>query len=196
MIDLETLGVDPITSPIIQIGAAPFQLDEDGPMSGLTQLFRTHVNASSCLVAPFNRRIEPGTVAWWARTDAELLAEIMTGVGLPMAQALYELREWVLGIGQDIQGVWSNGATFDITMLEIAYRQAGIHIPWPFRAVRDVRTMAMIAGDDDACWNGGTVSAIERDGKKHDALVDCLRQIRLVQQTWQRRVKHPEHAHG
>ena len=193
MIDLETLGTNPATAPIIQIGAVGFTLTGDGPAER-TALFRTNVDARSCLRAPFNRRIDPSTVAWWVNTDAPLLAKIMGGDGLPLAQALVNINEWFARLGSPPEGVWANGATFDVTMMEVAYEQAGLPTPWSYRAIRDVRTMAMIAGDDNACWEGGTKTAYELTGQKHDALVDCLRQLRMVQQTWQRRVRHGQNA--
>jgi hypothetical protein len=193
MIDLETLGIDPVTAPIIQIGAEAFDLDGDGPRTDVPP-FRLHVDPKSSLVAPFNRVINADTVAWWAETDPELLVQIMRSKEKPLEHALAELSIWVLGLNSsaplDVEGVWANGATFDVVMLEMAYKQAGMRAPWHFRAIRDVRTMAMIAGDHDVCWTGGTVTDIERDGAKHDALVDCLRQLRMVQQTWKHRVVH------
>ena len=118
-----------------------------------------------------------------------MLVEIMEGKGVNLDVALGELWTWVSNI-RGVEGVWGNGPTFDVSMLEHAFQQAGMTTPWHYRTVRDVRTMAMIAGDDDACWNGGKITDVERNGKAHNATVDCLRQLRMVQQTWQRRVDH------
>lgn len=189
MIDLETLGTDVVTAPIIQIAAAPFRLEDDGP-APRTPPYIAKVNVNSNLGAPYNRCISADTVAWWAETDPALLVKLMKGHGVSLSTALGGLNVW-FGIEIDkVEGVWANGATFDITMLEMAYQQEGMRAPWPFRAIRDVRTMAMIAGDDDACWKGGTITEDEANGQKHDAYVDCLRQLRMVQQTWQRRINH------
>jgi hypothetical protein len=188
MIDLETLGTHPATAPIIQIGAVGFSLAGDGPHERVP-LFRSHIDAKSCLIEPFNRYIDPATVAWWVRTDPQLLLEIMEGKGLALSLVLIALNEWFAQLGGPPEGVWGNGSTFDIAMLETAYEQASLPLPWSYRAIRDVRTMAMIAGDDNACWEGGTKTPYEQTGQKHDALVDCLRQVRMVQQTWKRRVR-------
>jgi hypothetical protein len=187
MIDIETLGVDVMSAPIIQIGAAAFELEGDGPATGCPA-FRLHVDPKSCLRPPFNRVIHPDTVAWWAETDPELLVEIMRSREQPLLNALAELATWFIRIDDGIEGVWSNGANFDVAMLDAAYTQAGMRTPWHYRVVRDVRTMAMIAGDDDRCWTDGLITDTERDGAKHDALVDCHRQIRMLQQTWKRRI--------
>ena len=185
MIDLETLGIDPATAPIIQIAAVGFRLDADGPED---RAFQTNVNAGSCLRHPFHRHIDPGTVAWWASTNPALLVEIMNGKGPDLGAALQDLSLFLQDI--EIEGVWAKGPTFDITMLEEAYKQADMRVPWNFRMVRDVRTMEMIAGEHAEVWDGGTVTGREKAGKAHDALVDCLRQLRVVQQTWQKRIKH------
>jgi hypothetical protein len=188
MIDLETLGTHPATAPIIQIGAVAFQLGDDGPRDK-TPAFQIHVDARSCLQPPFNRRVDPATVAWWAQTDPALLVEIMNGKGSTLGMALIGLNEWFRRIGDTPEGVWANGPTFDVVMLEAAYDQAGLPVPWSYRAIRDVRTMAVIAGDDNLSWEGGTKTLHEQTGQKHDALVDCLRQVRMVQQTWKRRIR-------
>lgn len=185
MIDLETLGTDPVSAPIIQIGAAAFELEGDGPTG---EPFRMHVNAKSCLEHPFHREINPDTVAWWAETDPELLVQIMRSREKGLIEALAELALWIIRIDDGIEGVWANGATFDISMLEMAYKQAGLRTPWHFRTIRDVRTMAMIAGDHQPCWTEGTITDIERDGQKHDALVDCMRQLRMIQQTMRHKI--------
>ena len=191
MIDLETLGTNPLTAPIIQIAAVAFNLGVDHPAT--IPHYDARIDARSCLRPPLNRAINVDTVAWWAKTDPALLVEIMeSATRMPLQQGLGGLSAWTSGM--DIEGVWSNGATFDITMLEMAYDQANMHTPWPFRAVRDVRTMAMIAGDDPVCWDGGPKTEREAIGKKHDAVVDCLRQVRMVQQTWLHRVKHGHYA--
>ena len=187
MIDIETLGLDPASAPILQIGAAAFELDGDGPAAGIP-LFTANANVASNLQHPFHRSIEPGTVAFWADTDPELLVEIMRGHGSSLTHVLAELGIWFTRVDTVIEGVWSNGPCFDIAMLEAAYNQDGMRVPWTYRMIRDVRTMAMIAGDHDPCWTQGTITEIEREGRKHEALVDVLRQIRMVQQTWQRRV--------
>ena len=189
MVDLETLGLDPAKAPIIQIGAAAFELHGDGPAEAIP-LFSEIVTVRSNLLPPFCREIDPDTVAWWAETDANLLVRLMRGQGVTLTTALSNLSIWLIRADDGIEGVWAKGPCFDVTMLEMAYQQEGMRVPWSYRAPRDVRTMEMIAGDDDACWTGGEITAIEREGSKHNALVDCLRQIRVVQQTWKRRVLH------
>jgi hypothetical protein len=188
MIDLETLGTDPVTAPIIQVAAVPFHLDGDGP-ADRPLAFSEQVRAVTNTVHPFHREISLDTVVWWCRTNPELLVKLLTDpTGMSLSGVLGNLSIYIMSIKEPIVGVWANGSTFDISMLEAAYRQEGMLCPWDFRAVRDVRTMAMIAHNHDVCWTGGTVTHYEATGQKHDAQVDCLRQIRLVQQTWQRRI--------
>jgi hypothetical protein len=188
MIDLETLGTDPATAPIIQIAAVPFRLDEDGP-ADRPRPFSEQVRAVTNAHPPHCRRVSFDTVAWWAETNPGLLVKLLKDpAAMSLSGALGNLSIWFTAIHERVEGVWANGATFDISMLEAAYRDEGMLCPWDFRAVRDVRTMAMIAHDHDVCWTGGTITHYEATGQKHDAQVDCLRQIRLVQQTWQRRI--------
>lgn len=188
MIDLETLGTDPVTAPIVQIAVVPFTLTGDGPCELVD--FQCYVSAGSNEDAPFYRRASADTIKWWVGTNASLLAKIMGNPdAIALRSALGILADYFPTIGVDIDGVWANGPTFDISMLNAAFGQAGMKSPLPFRAERCVRTMAMIAGDDPDCWEGGTKTALEQQGEAHDARVDCHRQIRMVQQTFQRRIK-------
>jgi len=75
--------------------------------------------------------------------------------------------------------VWGNGATFDISILEAAYRQRGIPIPWAFWNIRDVRTIAALA------WPHVKKDHTEFVGVPHRALDDAKHQARYVSAMWQ-----------
>ncbi len=67
--------------------------------------------------------------------------------------------------------VWGNGATFDITLLENAYRQHNLSPYWNFRSIRDVRTIKMLELVDPNQFKP-TVA--------HDALADANAQARFI----------------
>jgi inhibitor of KinA sporulation pathway (predicted exonuclease) len=164
MLDLETWGTAPGCA-IRSIGAVAFSL--------------VHIDVSP---APFYRNIEdqscvdaglikdPATEAWWAKQSAEAQDFLLRDPVL-LPEALSEFWTWFKQV--DGAQLWSQGANFDIPILEAAYRATGVAIPWKYFNVRDTRTVYDICGFD--------YYAEAREGTHHNALDDCMHQIKMVQ---------------
>ena len=181
MIDLETLGTNPATAPIVQIAVVPFTLFDQGPASAPHEWFNVSVRADG---QP-GREVNIDTLRWWLDTDPTLLRSILND---PAAVSLYEalngLDQWFRheGTMRQVDGLWANGPDFDVAMMASAFNQRGQKVPWPYNAARDVRTTCKVFGTWVTDWdNLGMVHPLEAEGKAHDARVDCLRQIRWVQ---------------
>ena len=86
---------------------------------------------------------------------------------IPLRQALEELSKLCFHCNL----IWANGTTFDMVILENAYKQEGLPIPWQFWRVRDARTIYSLYPD------------LPKPKASHHALEDCKRQIDLLQQT-------------
>lgn len=172
MIDIETLGTAP-GSVITSIGAVRF--DPDGDTLGSSM--QVHVRAESCVQS--GMQIDAGTVLWWLgqsdiAREAFVHGQRATAVVLPQALAL--LYEWLhTSAGEPV--VWGNGATFDIVMLEDAYRRCHMTPRWKYRNVRCYRTVLAEFG-------------IESDWVKpevaHDALSDAVAQAKTLQNVYRR----------
>jgi exodeoxyribonuclease VIII len=67
--------------------------------------------------------------------------------------------------------VWAQGPTYDMNILEHAYKSYGKPIPWQFYAVRDSRSICSL-------WPGRP-----NPPTSHHALEDCRKQIAIVQAT-------------
>jgi len=85
---------------------------------------------------------------------------------------------WFTELGPGDIYVWGNGSTFDISMLEHAFVQLGLHIPWKYYNIRDCRTIQMLAED-----------LIDRndvkfEGEKHNALHDARWQAAYTSAMW------------
>lgn len=140
MIDLETLGTS-VDAAITQFGMAVFNLP--GPRlipeyKGFQWNFDpTHQG----------RRIDWSTIKWWmGQSDEARLAfiketkdELQTF--LPVLRGLFD---W-----DKVEGVWSHGATFDISIMTHAFEQQGLKTPWRHRAIRDTRTIFWLAGYEE-----------------------------------------------
>ena len=165
MLDLETLG-NSQDAVIVSIGACMF--DPHG--SGVEHTFHTHLN----LEQP-GRTVTDSTIRWWmcqadeARSAA--FSERLEVVSLPFA--LNEFAQWFCTNGG--AEVWGNGATFDVSILEHAYRttETAPSAPWAFYNVRDLRTLRELP----------VVADVPRTEPElaHDALSDAIAQSKHVQ---------------
>ena len=159
MIDIETLGVAPAAT-ILTIAAQAFDPLGNG-------YFDRCFYARITLESQENRTIDDGTIAWWATqplAQAEAFAEENR---IPLDQALDKLGKliWTSNF------LYSQGPTFDMTILEHAYKSYGKPIPWQYYKVRDSRTVFSL-------WPG-----LPKPPTSHHALEDCRRQIKLLQIT-------------
>ena len=169
MIDLETLSTA-ADAAILQIGIQAFDPRGDGidPAQGLI----IHVSGEASLNAGL--RMDWQTIQWWLSLDDNARAGMVAkqADALLLSEALVELVKF----GQSHGGwswakVWSNGAAFDIPILETAFRRCRRDIPWAYNNVLDVRTMKWLAPD---------VPRVTPD-VAHDALSDAQAQALYVQ---------------
>lgn len=177
--DLETLGVDP-GCVITQIGACAFNVARPG---GREQ-FKAFVDPQSCL--DLGMTIKWSTIAWWlVQSDAARNA-MVTKETCHISKALDELRRWIAAVSDPkTVRVWGHGATFDISLLEDAYRRCAMPVPWHYRNVRDLRTLRALAPDDLvlAAPSAETNAHIAVDDAimQADWIIQCTASIRSAQ---------------
>jgi exodeoxyribonuclease VIII len=148
MYDLETMSTQ-TRAVIFEIGMTWFRLDGQGDM--ITDSFSVRMEEQLENGAHF----DPQTLAWWLEQSqgAREAAAHHIKTGLPISQVLsamtnrIELNTDPLKTNRDLAGVWGNGATFDITILESAYERASRKAPWKYRIVRDTRTINALIND-------------------------------------------------
>lgn len=165
MIDLETLGTTP-DAAILSIGAVLFDPRGEPVGEDCPRLY--------CVLdyAGQDRRIDDATVTWWKQQSAEARREVFEPVeAVDIKRALSLLGNF---FGQS-GCVWSQGASFDVVLLEDAYRQHNMRIPWKFWNVRDTRTCYDMAGDTEI-RSGEAVD--------HIAWLDALKQAQRVQRCY------------
>ena len=160
MIDLEGLATGPETC-ILTIAAQAF--DPFG-----TDCYDQHYYARVCLDSQPNRTIEQGTIDWWATQPPHAKEEAFAESGrIPLDQALD-------GLGKLIWRstlIWSQGPTYDMNILEHAYKSYHKPLPWKYYQVRDSRTVFSL-------WPDQPIPPTT-----HHALEDCRRQITMLQNT-------------
>jgi hypothetical protein len=164
MVDIEGLGTGP-DAAILTIAAQSF--DPFG-----TGYYDRHYYARITLESQENRCIQDDTLAWWATQPLAQKEAFAEDNRVPLDQALDELYR----LAWQHDYIWAQGPTYDINILEHAYKSYNKTQPWQFYRIRDSRTVLSL-------WPGRPVPPTS-----HHALEDTRKQINILQQT----LKHLE----
>jgi len=160
MIDLEGLGTGPDTT-ILTIAAQAFDPFGSGHYE---QSFYARVTLES----QETRSIQQGTIEWWATQPAVVRDEAFAEEDrIPLDQALDGLGKLIW----HAKRVWAQGPTYDMNILEHAYKSYNKPLPWQYYMVRDSRTVFSL-------WPEQPMPPTT-----HHALEDCRRQIGMLQNT-------------
>ncbi len=168
MIDLETLATVP-SARIVSIGAVIFD-PRYGRVGDTLYLELDHA-------AQNNRTKCPDTVKWWKKQPVEV-RKALSGT-MSLEDALEELAFFL----PENSHVWGNGSIFDIAMLEDAYRDCELEIPWKFWQVLDMRTIKYLF----ECSRGQLGG--DRNNTVHNALDDAYYQAKQVNKMWTKILK-------
>ncbi|MBR0360855.1 MAG: 3'-5' exoribonuclease [Paraprevotella sp.] len=185
MVDIETLGRSP-SSPIVQISAVKFDITT----GCIYDSFDVTIDVSQ------STTIEGGTLLWWLQTDAELLKTLMERgqeSGLSEKDAIQQFCTWAME--KPINAVyqpkvtdvflWGNGILFDNRLIQSKCQQHNIPYPIFYRNDRDMRTLVELAALKTG--NGSEFeyrSHFESIGTRHNALDDCLFQVKVLCQAY------------
>ena len=160
MIDLEGLGTGPDTT-ILTIAAQAFDPFGSG-------YYEQSYYARVTLESQETRSIQQGTIEWWATQPAVVRDEAFAEEDrIPLDQALDGLGKLIW----HAKRIWAQGPTYDMNILEHAYKSYNKPLPWQYYMVRDARTVYSL------CPGLNTYPA------SHHALEDCRRQIDLLWDT-------------
>lgn len=159
MIDIETLDTEP-SAHILSIAAVRFHI-KTGKVIDQQEYYLS--DNQPC------RKFSKDTVQWWAKPEhKDAFMHIMSQPKVPLMYALMQLSEFV----KPEDYVWANSPSFDLTILHHAFAQTGVHDPINFRQQMDVRTLINLFPE--------VIGDVEPVGTQHNALDDCLWQIRCV----------------
>lgn len=141
-IDLETLGVQP-GSVITQIGLCAFNRRPDSGGTATMSGTLITVNPQSMIDRGFH--VDWSTVSWWLKQNEAARLGMANQAGHDIQTALMRAGDFIVehcGYEQGKYRVWGHGCGFDCTQLEIAFQRLSLPVPWDFRQVRDLRTLA------------------------------------------------------
>jgi hypothetical protein len=197
IIDCETLSTFVESAPIISIGAYLMGIIEtdESKRTGkdfweqvedynlISDSFHTIVNYKYQIAS--GRKIDTATWDWWQSVGGKAveLLDRSRETNLSLCVGLGWLSQWI----KDIEGkvdeviVLGNGAAFDNVLLEIAYREYGLDIPWKYSHSLCLRTLYGIFGLESTKFEVSDVAKEMVTAKHgsfiaHDALHDCIYQ--------------------
>ena len=167
MVDLETMG-NKAGCAIVSIGAVEFDLNT----GEIGRTFYERVDLQSCLnVGLF---VNGRTIYWWMQQNEEARKELCRPSD-NLKNVLEKLKSFMGCLG-DFK-IWGNGARFDIAILEAAFDKCGYpYMPWKHYDEMDVRTLVAFAPS--------IKNDMSREGVFHNAVDDCLHQIKYCTATW------------
>jgi hypothetical protein len=164
MLDLETLATT-ADAVILSVGAVRFDLDSGFVFDAPGDAFYRAISIDS----QHTRKISGSTLGWWAK-QSDAARAVFTETNCTLGKALAELTNWFDPQPGTMPNVWSNGADFDLPMLNHAYDQLGLTPPWQPYAGRCYRTFKNLPG--------ARAIKVERQGLHHNALDDAIYQAR------------------
>lgn len=170
MLDLETLSTRS-HAVILVIAATKFNRYADSSKLEQMDTFYSRIEINSC--REIGLHTDQKTLDWWRTQKKEIYEEAFGGDRIPIKQALRDFSSWFQGSEQ----IWSQGATFDIPILDEAFKRCDMSAPWKFYNARDTRTIYDLAGLSS--WD-------LPKGKAHHALYDCWRQVWGVKESMKR----------
>jgi hypothetical protein len=174
MIDIESLNTTP-DCVILTIGAVRFDPRGQGVVERLE--LRPTIEDQTEI---YKRSINEDTLRWWGEQSPEAIEEAMGDQG---RESFTACMDKLYKFCWNRRAVWSNGAPFDLVVMEHAWRQTSDKpnpIPWSFWTMRDTRTLYEVAG----------VSL--KDGKhvtSHKAVDDAEHQAIVVQKAYMKLIK-------
>ena len=136
MIDIETLGTAP-GSVILSVGAVTF----DAETGEFGEELYAPIEPQSAV--DMGLTIDVSTLKWWMEQSEDARKEAFSG-DQPLSKVLFDLHQFVQSV--EASRVWAKPPSFDLVLLESAYRACAITIPWHYRTPRDCRTLFDMTG--------------------------------------------------
>ncbi len=157
MMDIETLDTIP-SAVILSIGACVIETSVPKQYA----VFYTEPSVAS----QGNRTQSLDAIAWW-----NTQGNAPVNGTLSLLHALMDLRTYFEQLTTR-PIIWCKGTDFDVAILDHAYKQVGLQVPWKYNDVRDFRTIKKVFPD--------RVDPNLTNEYPHNALEDAIFQARQL----------------
>lgn len=165
MVDVETGGLNPVDSPMIQLAAVKFNLKE--------RAIDTNNMFNACLDIPPRRYWDEGTRQWWSQQKPQILRDIYSQMR-PARDVMQEFVDWVGYTPEYPNRFWAKPITFDWSFVASYLSDLEIKNPFHYRWATDQNSYIRgLAGDAE-------VEQFKTEfagGDAHNALFDTISQI-------------------
>ena len=164
MIDFETMGTDVRTCPIVEFALVKFDINT-GEI--IDQDYQTGFSPGENLW--HGRKMEKETDNWWLSRSKKYVKNFEENNR--STEGLLHIIESLSFYLNKNTVLWSFGATFDIQIAKFLLLNFNCDYPVNFRNERCLRTLVSLFP--------GYLDTFEYQGQKHNALDDCLNQVRM-----------------
>jgi hypothetical protein len=164
MIDIETTGLSPDRSAIIQIAAVRFNL-ETGAVD--TDFF------NRALRIPNHRHWDEGTRGWWLDQKREVLEDIYRRME-DWRVVMPAFFDWATTKGQ--LRFWGKPTHFDYAFIQSYFRDAELGMPFHYRTANDMNSFLRGRYFPERVPE----LQVEFEGDAHNAIFDALHQIKVL----------------
>lgn len=168
MVDLETMG-NSAGAAIASIGAVEF--DEH---LGLGRTFYKVIDLQSCL--DIGLRVDASTLYWWLVQSLEARQALCEPKKVHVSRALMDFHQWLT----PDTNLWAHGVSFDIPILEAAYRFTATSVPWKYKNLRDTRTFFELAGVKNEAPTGTYHHALDDAKNQALSVIIGFQRLRLI----------------
>lgn len=168
MVDCETLGVGK-RCVLLDIALVRFDINT-GELGEVL-----HVCIDRKTQQDAGRLTDQSTIDWWEKQsdDAKEIFNVIEQEGMSWSEAMNAVHHFICKVRNAT--LWSNGANFDIAILEEAYHMAGKRQPWQMWKTRCVRTLHDIVKELTGMkWKDN----VPPPAVAHNSVEDCKYQIR------------------
>lgn len=176
MVDTETTGLSPDHNGIIQLAAVRFNYRE-GTIDVENMFDR-------CLKVPGNRFWDPKTLQWWQKQKTSILQGIIARQEDPYL-VLSGFADWVGRDHTEGPRFWAKPTHFDFPLYQSYLHQYGLFENFHYRSARDLNSFMCGLADDPVTQK--IEQEIDFIGDQHNAVHDCLHQIRVLFEAKRRR---------
>lgn len=168
MVDIETTGIDPVHSHMIQLAAVRFNIETKEIDTG-------NMFDMSLMMMSAHRFWDEGTRAWWGRQKAGLLDSILDRGQDPLT-VLHAFSNWVAATPSDRPvRLFAKPISFEWPFIQSYMREYGVEFPIAYWNCIDLNSYIYGRGHPDRkkFWD-----KIEFEGDAHNALHDVIHQIK------------------
>ncbi len=164
MVDIESTGLSPDDSAMIQLAAVKFNLQE--------KTIDTSSMFNRSLAIPTKRYWDEGTRQWWSEQKRSILMEIYANMQDPK-EVMQEFVNWVGYTPLIPHRFWAKPVHFDYPFVQSYLSQFGIPNPFHFRWATDVNSYIRGSARNPGVEQFKT----EFKGDAHNAIYDVINQI-------------------